>query len=534
MSTALGGSSIAETKKTTTSGNKTTATSSGSHTSGNFGSSYTPEANRARGGVEVGATQKSTSYPTSGQGVVLPAGNANGTFAGGSGGSGASGNHTSGSFGSAYTPEPDRARGGVEVGNPGKGTATVTIPGGTALGGGGSQTVTYPRNTSVPAKNQGTVTTGDANGTFAGGSGSGAAAAKPAGLNDTQDPATSGHSHHGGSWAETDGGGTQTATDANGNPGSGNPGSGNPGGGSTGGGSNGGGGTGGGGSGGGGSTGYTDAQLLAQALSNAGVNMTPYQLPNMQGPNPDWLDHVSTDELRGMLEQLVESQKQQSQNQIDYGVQQGVNELTRAMEDAAPQFQTQRNQISADEARALDNQALYAEARGDRGGIGQAQYNSIQNTAAQNRRAVNDAQVKLSTDTARQIADLRARGEFQKADQLLSITQNYLSQLMSLEQWALETNLSVDQFNSRLQQWVDEYNLNVQKYLTDLDLSAAQLTGVFANGQKTLAGQNLLRESLANSGSALLAAGVLPSRQQLQAMGMTEVQAKAYLNKTGK
>ena len=49
--------------------------------------------------------------------------------------------------------------------------ATTTVPGGTALGGGGQQTVTYTKNTSVPAKNQGTVTTGNANGTFAGGEG---------------------------------------------------------------------------------------------------------------------------------------------------------------------------------------------------------------------------------------------------------------------------------------------------------------------------------------------------------------------------
>ena len=142
--------------------------------------------------------------------------------------------------------------------------------------------------------------------------------------------------------------------------------------------------------------------------------------------------------------------------------------------------------------------------------------------------------MKLSTDTARQISDLRAQGEFQKADQLLSLTQNYLSQLMSLQQWGIETNLSVDQFNAQLQQWADEYNLNVQKFLTDLDLSAAQLTGVFSNGAKTKAAQDQIIQSLASSGSALLNAGVLPSKQQLEAMGMTPTQAKEYIKKLKK
>jgi len=278
-------------------------------------------------------------------------------------------------------------------------------------------------------------------------------------------------------------------------------------------------------------TGYSAATLLSQALKEAGVTADPYQLPTIDGPNPERLEHVDTAELQNLLQQIVDSEKQQANAQIDYGVEQGVNELTRAMEDAALQYQTQRDQATADELRALDNQALYAEARGDRGGIGEAQYASIQNTAAQNRRAVNDAQTKLGTDTSRQIADLRSKGEFQKADQLLSITQSYLKDLMGLEQWALEANMSVDQFNSQLQQWVDEYNLNVQKFLTDLDLSASQLTGVFANGKQTAAAKKQLNESLASSGSALLSAGVLPSRQQLEAMGMTETQAKAYIKK---
>ena len=77
----------------------------------------------------------------------------------------------------------------------------------------------------------------------------------------------------------------------------------------------------------------------------------------------------------------------------------------------------------------MDNAALYAELRGDRGGIGLAQYNAVQNAAEENRLAVDAAQIKMATDTDRQIADLRTQGEFAKAKQVLEISQAYLQQL---------------------------------------------------------------------------------------------------------
>lgn len=217
--------------------------------------------------------------------------------------------------------------------------------------------------------------------------------------------------------------------------------------------------------------------------------------------------------MQSQLDQWLETAKTQQTGQIDYATQQGVTELQRAEEDAQEQFQTQRNQVDIDEAKALDNQALYAEARGDKGGIGQEQYNSVQNTAAQNRLAVNKAQTKLATDTARQIADLRAQGEFEKADSLLSLTQSYLSQLMQLQQWGLNFNLSIDEFNASLKQWAAEF-----------EMSQAELTGQY-QGAPTWAAAQAEKELLADAGWALLGAGITPSASQLQAMGLSSSQA---------
>ena len=268
------------------------------------------------------------------------------------------------------------------------------------------------------------------------------------------------------------------------------------------------------------------------------------------------VDHVSTEEQEQMLQQIMEAAQQQAEGRIDYGVQQAVDQLTRAQEDAQSQFQTMRDQIAANEAQALDNQALYAEARGDRGGIGQAQYGSIQNTAATNQLTVNREQTKLATDTARQIADLRAQGEFQKADQLLSLTQSYLSKLMELKQWADSTNIGIDEFNIGVEKWEQEFQqqvaqimggmqLDALQWTTGLDLSqqqtmlqeqlaaAQQQAGMGLDVAGTVAGMQMtatqqMQQQAAQAAQQMISAGITPTDAQLSALGWTREQYDAY------
>lgn len=236
---------------------------------------------------------------------------------------------------------------------------------------------------------------------------------------------------------------------------------------------------------------------------------------------PEFKEAEYAPDLKPILDDWLAAARDQQEKSIDYATNQGVAELQRAQEDAQQAYQTQRNQVAAAEQRALDNQALYAEARGDKGGIGAAQYAAIQNTAAINTLAVNQQQTKLATDTARQIADLRAQGEYQKADALLTLTQSYLSQLLSLKQWALSFNLSVDEFNNSLKQWALSYEMEV-----------AQLTGTY-QGEPTYAAQQDQLERMSQSGYALLQAGVLPSQEQLDAMGMTQQEAYYWMQANG-
>lgn len=198
---------------------------------------------------------------------------------------------------------------------------------------------------------------------------------------------------------------------------------------------------------GGNNRGLTNDQLLINLVKE--YNGVPSTVRHIDGVDPSRYEDT--------LKQQYDLAKEQSGRKIDYATKQGIEELRRAEEDAQPQFQTMQNQIDIDEARAKDNMALYTASRGDNGGVGAAQYSSIMNTAAQNRLTVKQQQTKLSTDTVRQIADLRNQGEFQKADALLELTQSYLGQLMSLQQWAEEFNINVEEFNRQIDQWNLEY-----------------------------------------------------------------------------
>lgn len=214
-------------------------------------------------------------------------------------------------------------------------------------------------------------------------------------------------------------------------------------------------------------------QTIDQAVTQIN-NIIAGMQENMKPAEIGRIGRVDTTEQENILQQMTNNQREQLNQQIDYATNKGVNELQRALEDAAPQFQAQRDQIAANEAQAKDNQALYAEMRGDRGGIGKAQYDAIANTAATNQLTVNKEQTKLSTDTARQIADLRAQGEFDKADKMLEISQEYLGKLMQLKQWADEANIGIDEFNIGVDQWEQEYNAKLQQALGELGIKATQ------------------------------------------------------------
>jgi len=166
-----------------------------------------------------------------------------------------------------------------------------------------------------------------------------------------------------------------------------------------------------------------------------------------------------------LLNQWQTTAQAQAISNRDYAVDKAVQQLLAAQAKADAAYQTQRDQIARDERNALDNAALYAEARGDRGGIGQTQYSQILAQAAANRQTVNAAQSQLANETKQQIIQLRADGQFQAADDLLEISQTYLLKLLELERWAAEFGLDNAKFQANVAKWQQEYQLKLAQLL---------------------------------------------------------------------
>ena len=116
----------------------------------------------------------------------------------------------------------------------------------------------------------------------------------------------------------------------------------------------------------------------------------------------------------------------QISNRIDRATEQAARELERKQRKTEEQLQTQRNEVAAAEARELDNQALTSALQGEKGGMQQLQQDAVRTWAAKNRRAIQKAQAELAEETARQIAQLRADGEFERADDILDQSQIYM------------------------------------------------------------------------------------------------------------
>ncbi len=136
-----------------------------------------------------------------------------------------------------------------------------------------------------------------------------------------------------------------------------------------------------------------------------------------------------------------------------------ILELRQAEQEARAALGDERARIAADEARALDNAALYAELRGDKGGIGQAQYSYIMGAAEGSKAKIGAEQRKLANDTAMEIESLRAKGEYEKAEALLELAQDRLSQLSSLYKLSQDYALDKQKLDNELLKQQQDYEL---------------------------------------------------------------------------
>lgn len=186
-------------------------------------------------------------------------------------------------------------------------------------------------------------------------------------------------------------------------------------------------------------------------------------------------------DLSPIINQMYDAADRQIRDNINYETQNAADQLQRAFRDAQPQYESAIAQQLLETKQAQDARALRNQINGDRGGIGSAQIDSIGNTGAKNREAIAQQQRQLATDTARQLADLRAQGKYQEASELLKSSQQRLSALYNEQ--------------VRLQQ---------------------------EESQK--------KEMLASLGSQYMSAGIMPSADMLAALGIDEATAQSYID----
>jgi hypothetical protein len=160
---------------------------------------------------------------------------------------------------------------------------------------------------------------------------------------------------------------------------------------------------------------------------------------------------ADTAQMEQALEAWRSEQERAHTAQVERSTAQAEAELAEAQRTAEEALDAQRAAVDLEERRSKDDQALYAHLRGDQGGIGAAQYDAITAAAAKNRQSLRTARTRLAADTAKEMAALRARGEYEKAQALLELSQEYLERLQEIRIWAQEENLSVEKFNAQLE-----------------------------------------------------------------------------------
>lgn len=231
--------------------------------------------------------------------------------------------------------------------------------------------------------------------------------------------------------------------------------------------------------------------------------------------------HLDAEPLRENVRAAARAALAQQQAGIDEATRRAVRQLQQTRQQAQAGFQTQRDAAARDEAQALDNSALYAELRGDRGGIGRAQYDSIQNAAAASRQSIRQAQAQLDTDTSRQVAELCAQGEYEKANAVLEAAQQQLTQLQDIEKLAIEYDLNVDKLNNALAQ--QERQWNEEQARTAVEDARYADERDYKRGQTALDREGQLAEAMLKNGMPL-------TQSQRQALGITEEQEAMLAN----
>ena len=269
-----------------------------------------------------------------------------------------------------------------------------------------------------------------------------------------------------------------------------------------------------------------NAKIAGQGMNYEQTNLYSSYLPGGANYSSTTTTYPNLSDLSPMINQLYDAADQQIKTNINYETQQAADQLRRALQDAQGSYEDAIARQLIETQQARDAQALRNQVNGDRGGIGSAQVDSIMNTGAKNREAIAAQQRQLSTDTARQLADLRAQGKYEEANQLLQSAQQRLAALYE-EQVRLQQMQETQK--STLASLGSQYlsaGLMPNQAMLDamgIDAQTAQLYADYAKQQNNAS-------QLAALGSQYLSAGLMPNQAMLDALGIDAATAQQYID----
>jgi hypothetical protein len=170
------------------------------------------------------------------------------------------------------------------------------------------------------------------------------------------------------------------------------------------------------------------------------------------------------------------------------------------------QYESLLSQAQRDRAEAKATKSAIEQANGNRQKIGSSQYDTADQSYDQQRAAIYQARAKLQKDTARQLSDLQAQGEYEKADALLASRQQELQQIYE-DALRADTNLRSNY----------EYQVGLQR--EDEEIAREQ--------------DETDKSWLRSIGEMFLQKGVMPTDSSLEAMGIDKDTAQLYINALG-
>lgn len=244
-----------------------------------------------------------------------------------------------------------------------------------------------------------------------------------------------------------------------------------------------------------------DGTDTATADSTA-TQATP-SITAQERPRAEYAANANTTSYADNINMQYDNMAQQTQQNIDRQVQQGVNTAVYGYQDAVPTYQQNYRQATINQYNGADNAALNARASGQYGGMATSNVNAVQTMYQQQRAQIAQQQQKLAEQTVRQVADLRAQGEFKKADQLLQQSQQRFQQL----------------YEDAVR--VDENTYGNWQYQNEIERDDAEIARQEAQAEKEY------QQSL---GLTLLKMGVMPDASILTALGISSSTAQQYIN----